>query len=169
MRAAAAVAAAVAALLLFAVAALPTQDPGASVGPVQAVRELLGAGASGSEAAAAAAAARRNAAGLPLLTPTKTQLSTGHELFYESPPRPVGLLLILHKCGRSGSDHWPRSQPCPDCLGAPLPSADVAAPASPALLAPLPVNALVCAVPTACILHCRPHTSLDIRHPLQLA
>jgi hypothetical protein len=67
--------------------------------------------------AVTAAAAARNAAGKLLLTPSKMQVK-GHDLFYEAPVNAIGLLLILHKCGRSGSDHWPGSPACKDCLGA---------------------------------------------------
>jgi hypothetical protein len=66
--------------------------------------------------AVAAAAEARNAAGKLLLTPSKMRVK-GHDLFYEVPVNAIGLLLILHKCGRSGSDHWPRSPACKDCLG----------------------------------------------------
>lgn len=67
--------------------------------------------------AAAAAASALNAAGQPLLTPTRI-LWQGHDLLYEAPQGARGLVLLLHKCGRSATDFWPRSPACPDCLGA---------------------------------------------------
>ncbi|PSC71787.1 DNA polymerase kappa [Micractinium conductrix] len=70
----------------------------------------------------AGAAGRRhaalNAAGKPLLTPMAITIS-GHEALFEVPQRPRHMLILLHKCGRSAGDHWPRSQACPDCAGLP--------------------------------------------------
>ncbi|PRW21108.1 multidrug resistance-associated 1 isoform X3 [Chlorella sorokiniana] len=43
----------------------------------------------------------------------------GHDLLYEAPQGARGLVLLLHKCGRSATDFWPRSPACPDCLGLP--------------------------------------------------
>lgn len=57
-----------------------------------------------------------NAAGKPVLTPSRVKIA-GHDIYFESPPRPSGLLIIMHKCGRSGSDHWPRSKSCLECEG----------------------------------------------------
>lgn len=59
-----------------------------------------------------------NAAGKPVLTPSRVKIA-GHDIYFESPPRPSGLLIIMHKCGRSGSDHWPRSKSCLECEGLP--------------------------------------------------
>lgn len=68
-------------------------------------------------AAAAGASAVVNAAGQPLLTPTKLDFQA-HELYLEAPAgTPRGLVLLLHKCGRSASDFWPRSAACPKCSG----------------------------------------------------
>ncbi len=64
-----------------------------------------------------AAASGLNAAGRPLLTPQRT-VWQGHDLLYEAPQGARGLVLLLHKCGRSATDFWPRSAACPDCLGA---------------------------------------------------
>lgn len=73
----------------------------------------------GTAAAVPAPASGLNAAGQPLLTPTRT-VWQGHDLLYEEPQGARGLVLLLHKCGRSATDFWPRSAACPDCLGAQL-------------------------------------------------
>lgn len=72
---------------------------------------------SGRNSAAVAVAGGKNAAGQPLLTPTRTTWE-GHDLLYEAPQGARGLVLLLHKCGRSATDFWPRSTACPDCQGA---------------------------------------------------
>lgn len=76
-----------------------------------------------SSAAVGSISAAGAAAGQLPLVPKRIQLSQ-HELLYQLPANspPKGLVLVLHKCGRSASDHWPRSAACPDCLGE-LPSA----------------------------------------------
>ena len=52
---------------------------------------------------------------------------SGHEALFEVPQRPRHMLILLHKCGRSAGDHWPRSQACPDCAGAAAAAAAAAA------------------------------------------
>lgn len=106
-----ALALAAAALLLWGAGPLALASPGLTSG--QAARGLLQAAWTD---AASSSGRRLNAAGKPPLTPSKTRIAD-HEVYFESPPNPRGLLFILHKCGRSASDHWPRSAACPDCLG----------------------------------------------------
>lgn len=51
--------------------------------------------------------------------PVKTSIA-GHDVYFQLPPGgkpPRGLVLLLHKCGRSGSDFWPKSPGCLECEG----------------------------------------------------
>ena len=66
--------------------------------------------------AGAPADASLNAAGLPLMTPTSAS-AANHTYYFEIPIDPVGLLVMLHRCGRSAEDFWPPSGACPECIG----------------------------------------------------
>ncbi|EFN51328.1 hypothetical protein CHLNCDRAFT_55184 [Chlorella variabilis] len=68
--------------------------------------------------AGAPADASLNAAGLPLMTPTSAS-AANHTYYFEIPIDPVGLLVMLHRCGRSAEDFWPPSGACPECIGMP--------------------------------------------------
>lgn len=109
----------------LAVCALLTLASMFDVGRGSGLRRLGAAQIDGGSGAADTAASgatpvpqQLNAAGKQLLTPTRIPWK-GHDLYFESPLAARGLVLILHKCGRSGSDYWPRSAACAECTGLP--------------------------------------------------
>ena len=67
----------------------------------------------------AAAIGRRLAAPVPgRLLPTLTKFAD-HDLYYLKPDSPRGLVIILHKCGRTATDYfpWSREEVCHNCMG----------------------------------------------------
>ena len=86
------------AALLLALAMAPSQQLPAAAGFHR--RRLAGsrhaaAGAGGSEGSA-----RRQLAAAQPLTPVSTQVQ-GQEVLYQVPKKPIGMVVLLHKCGRS--------------------------------------------------------------------
>lgn len=86
------------AALLLALAMAPSQQLPAAAGFHR--RRLAGsrhaaAGAGGSEGLA-----RRQLAAAQPLTPVSTQVQ-GQEVLYQVPKKPIGMVVLLHKCGRS--------------------------------------------------------------------
>ena len=53
-----------------------------------------------------------------MLTPKRSHNDSG-SWYWEVPQDPKAVLLMLHGCGESAYDLWPRSDACPECRGMP--------------------------------------------------
>lgn len=114
---------AVVAALLLALAVAPSQQLPAGLG----MRRLRSAGGGpsslGGAGGSGALRLRRRLAAAPPLTPTSTQVQE-HDVLYQVPQNPVGLVVLLHKCGRNAGGQRPLA------LGSEAAAAGQAAPAS---------------------------------------
>ncbi|KAI3439089.1 hypothetical protein D9Q98_001499 [Chlorella vulgaris] len=56
--------------------------------------------------------------GMPLMMPVN-RTTDRRRWYFEVPRDPVGILVMLHQCGRNAEDFWPPSSVCPQCIGMP--------------------------------------------------